>query len=471
MNYNSESNNDILVSELLDNDSVNSMGYGLLPKYPMLDRDLLPGAKAIYAYLCSLVNNKATAFPGRKTILHHLQISKSSYYKYLDCLIDNGYIKTRQEKIEGKYSKNIFTILAKPKKFLEDKDAPKLASVRGLKSSGYGSVPRMVMFDTDIKIVSKALYAYYCVFSAGGDDVHPKEKDIIYHLKVNRDTYYKYRKELLQAGYILSVQIHDGRLNVPDIILCEFPERLDECRGKIIDVQHPKKQDTVRTAKNQDLESFQCPKIQDTIKQDTEIQDTKTWDTIITRSTITRSTSTNQSIDQNSVDGSIEQNAVENNLTKPIQLNFRMLDSQVSNRIEKEQQLPFEYKEDKAKMESAIRYMAEYDSIDGTNLEKETYSTCVSALIELCTMDGLRTLRNSKVSYADIIKQINEHLRKEGTIRYVLESAVEDYLNAVKTVEIKNYWAYIQSCIWSALLTYSAKVNSFAVKMPQNTPH
>ena len=46
-------------------EGINCMGYGIIPKYVMLDPDLTIEAKAIYAYFCSFAGSGNTAFPSR----------------------------------------------------------------------------------------------------------------------------------------------------------------------------------------------------------------------------------------------------------------------------------------------------------------------------------------------------------------------------------------------------------------------
>ena len=87
-----------LISNQLQVEGVNCKGFGIIPKYVMIDNDLAIEAKTIYAYICSLAGNGKTAFPARDRILTDLQISKDAYYKYFRQLLDNGYIVVNQEK-------------------------------------------------------------------------------------------------------------------------------------------------------------------------------------------------------------------------------------------------------------------------------------------------------------------------------------------------------------------------------------
>lgn len=100
--------------------SIYENGYGIIAKKAMIDTRLSIEAKAIYAYIASYAGSGNTAFPSVNTILHHLKISKTRFYKYREELIKYGYIKVDNEKSEGKFTKNIYYILDAPFPSFED---------------------------------------------------------------------------------------------------------------------------------------------------------------------------------------------------------------------------------------------------------------------------------------------------------------------------------------------------------------
>jgi len=520
----------------LELEGIDAKGYGVVGKYPMIDTELGIKSKGLYAYLCSLASDGRIAFPGRDTIMFHLGISKDLYYKCLTDLKNNGYVSVRQTTVNNVFSKNIFTIIAIPKKFMNNNVSPIFSkiSMDGIKAVGYGMVPRIVMFDTRINIYSKVIYSYYCVFSGAGDTACPKLEYILYHLKINETTYLKYRKELVKYDYVTITQRHlGGRLDVPDIKLNQFPrlpdlaaeelknEKMnkntrivfikneiqdmtdqdtektkiqdvtDQDTGKIQDVT---KQDTVNKdtgrkrvkstkvprTKKQDVTDQDTgkSKIQDMTKQDTTGQDTVDQDTTINNININNH-KINQSIDQlrftsaldNLIDGSMDDSAQVDVAQTPVRFTYHMalaqptdLYSQIKARMDEERQLPYEYREDKAKMRIAIEIASEYNDIDGDAQLIDVFKMFMPVLTELCMMDKLRTLGGAKVSYANVIDQINEYMRTEGTIRFVLESAAEDYIDALKKTKVQNYQAYMQACIWNAFTSYKAKLSNFMLK-------
>ncbi len=109
---NIETNEDF--SSILEVEGIYAKGYGMISKLLMQDLRITPEAKCIYAYFCSYAGNGSQAFPSVSLILHHLGMSESRYYRHFNLLKEYGYIKTRQPKVSGKYSKLIYTIVLNP---------------------------------------------------------------------------------------------------------------------------------------------------------------------------------------------------------------------------------------------------------------------------------------------------------------------------------------------------------------------
>jgi len=528
-------------------------GYGVVPKYPMLDPDICAKAKVLYSYLC-VCTSGGVSFTSRSLLLKHLSMSKDLFYKCLNELKNNGYVSVKQTTVErNKFSKNVYTIVNKPKKFEDNFSNDLFGRIRtkGIMSTGYGLVPRTAMEDDHLNIYAKAIYCYYCSYTGAGDTAYPKLDDILYHLSIKESTYLRYRKELIEYGYITLTQRHvEGRYCVPDVTLMN---EIDKERNKIKPntdssikknsstvfvfegakkkvstvkesniIQGAMDQDTVtdciestflvdQDTVGQESNIIQGPIEQDTVKQDTVGQDTVNQDTIsnnyisnncINNNLVSRTVTIDLSIYQGtnieSNDGLIEQNeSVISSETedKPfIKMNFRMAadaitehapatatrpttdDSlnksvrrQIESRLSKECQLPYEYREDKEKMRIAIELISEYDDYDYAPA-MGLYKMCVSAVNELCMMKNNIFLNNTSVSYANVIDEINEYLRMDGTIRLVLESAVDDFMEASKKTVIHKQMHYMKSCIWNAMKTYRAKLDSFALQLSSGYP-
>ena len=64
---------------------------------------------------------------------------------------------------------------------------------------GYGVVGKYVMQDRRLNPIAKALYAYICTF---GNIAFPGRDKICYDLQINKNTYSKYMRQLVDRGYI-----------------------------------------------------------------------------------------------------------------------------------------------------------------------------------------------------------------------------------------------------------------------------
>ena len=152
-------------TELLRVEGINFKGFGILPKYVMLDDSLSIEAKSIYAYLCSYAGNGSTSFPSRDTILRELGIGKDAYYNHFRQL-------------------NIYTLVSSPSKFTEDCSKINCIRFTGLKAAGYGLIPKAIMTDPRLPLKAKGIYAYFCSFTGSGNTAFPRRDMILRHLNI-----------------------------------------------------------------------------------------------------------------------------------------------------------------------------------------------------------------------------------------------------------------------------------------------
>lgn len=85
-----------------------------------------------------------------------------------------------------------------------------IVAMRGtVYESGYGLIAKKVMRDRTISIKAKALYAYLSSFAGSAEEksAFPGVQTMISDLKVSKDSFYKYRKELEDSGYITIEQM------------------------------------------------------------------------------------------------------------------------------------------------------------------------------------------------------------------------------------------------------------------------
>lgn len=431
-------------------EGINFKGFGILPKYVMLDPDLSIEAKTIYAYFCSFAGNGSATFPGRDKILSDLPMSKDAYYKHFRQLTDQGYITVEQQggKSGAIYGKNIYTLVSNPKKFSEKPEDTKhgLAYSRirfsGLKAAGFGMIPKAVMIDPRLPVKAKGVYAYFCSFTGSGNNAFPKKEKILFHLGIAEKTYYKFYKLLTELNYITAVQRHiDGRLQVNDYYLNDTPNAANAQKKTVFScsTQDSKKQDTEL-------------KIQDGKKQDTQIQDSKKQDT-------NKNSSTKNNVLYNH---SLNQQPAQPEQIEGARDVIHDISYEVETELLKQKKLPYYFKSDPEKMIAAIHFMVEWDTFfpngykDG--FEQRIYNLFVEALIEMCCADNPMALKGSITTYAKVIDKINQLAKFEDyyvDISEFADPARENYKRAALDQDIRNPMQYMKACIWDAMQTGS----------------
>lgn len=436
-------------------EGINFKGFGILPKYVMLDPDLSIEAKTIYAYFCSFAGNGSATFPGRDKILSDLPMSKDAYYKHFRQLTDQGYITVEQQggNSGAIYGKNIYTLVSNPKKFSEKPEDTKhgLAYSRirfsGLKAAGFGMIPKAVMIDPRLPVKAKGVYAYFCSFTGSGNNAFPKKEKILFHLGIAEKTYYKFYKLLTELNYITAVQRHiDGRLQVNDYYLNDTPNAANAQKKTVFScsTQDSKKQDT-------ELE-IQDGKKQDTEKQDTQIQDSKKQDT-------NKNNSNKNNVLYNH---SLNQQPAQPEQIEGARDVKRDISYEVETELLKQKKLPYYFKADPEKMIAAIHFMVEWDTFfpngykDG--FEQRIYNLFVEALIEMCCADKPMALKGSITTYAKVIDKINQLAKFEDyyvDISEFADPARENYKRAALDQDIRNPMQYMKACIWDAMQTGS----------------
>ena len=280
-------------SDVLKVDGVFAKGYGLIPKIAMQDTELSLTAKTIYALFCSFAGNGNTTFPGRDYIRKTLDLSKDTYYKYLKQLTDQGYITIKKNFQEnGQYANNIYTLENNPKKITLEQQQEQSGSLlygtlsyTGIRSAGYGLIPRMVMLDDRLSTKAKGLYAYLASYSGAGKVAFPSVSKIQYHLQISTSSYHRFLRELRKLNYLMVVQRHiDGKLGVNDYFLTENPD-VDSAR----ELTAKKSVSFTDAYRKRTEEKDQCSQIWDMDNQrsqnwDMDNQRGQIWDTVNQRS-------------------------------------------------------------------------------------------------------------------------------------------------------------------------------------------
>ena len=288
------------IAEMLMVEGLDCRGFGNIYQFVMKDPELHIYAKALYAFLCSYSGGGTNPYPKRDTITENL-MAKSSYYKYLQQLIDNGYIRLKKAKTFP--FKTTYILLSNPKKLQEyinskpsDGQEGNRLHITGLKSEGYGNIPRVVMLDSRLTPQAKAIYAYLRSLSGMGNVAFPSIDTILKHLQIGRSTYNRHFAMLLLYNYIECVQRHiHGRFAGNDYYIIENPDeaavRLHSHRIVSFRTSDEKAESEELPVSENTAESgsLQHSQIWDTEEQDIEKQDTAEWDTI--NNTVTNNSS------------------------------------------------------------------------------------------------------------------------------------------------------------------------------------
>lgn len=467
-------------------EGINFKGFGIIPKYVMIDRDLTIDSKTIYAYFCSFAGNGNSAFPGRDKILIDLPMGKDRYYKHLHSLVEQGYISVEQQKsLTSKFTNNIYTLISNPKKFeelpIDSSLTANYSRIRfsGLKSCGYGIIPKSVMIDKRLSVKSKGIYAYFCSFTGTGDTAFPAKEIILNHLGISENTYYKFYKVLADLNYITAVQRHvDGKLSVNDYYLSDNPDEAKAPKNRVIlsSYQCPKNKDTEsQYLKNKDTAdqpnlSPQYLKNQDTENQDTENQYLKNQDTEnkdTNKNSINKNNYNNTNYNKNSFDNhSFSLSTVDTSAIGEKFINIkseRVNEKQKQEIIDlllKERHIPYIYSQNEAAMTVVIHFITEWDTFypNGykNEYEQKVYNLFNQALIEMCCASQSMKLKGNFVTYSKVIDKINALADFHDTyidMSDISEPAMSNYMRGSETNEICNPLQYMKSCIWDAMLT------------------
>lgn len=78
-----------------------------------------------------------------------------------------------------------------------------------INSMGYGTIPKLAMQDRSLSLIAKVIYAYFCSFTGAGDACFPSRDKVCHDLNINKDTFTKYRNELVERGYIKVEMVKD----------------------------------------------------------------------------------------------------------------------------------------------------------------------------------------------------------------------------------------------------------------------
>jgi DnaD/phage-associated family protein len=105
---------------------------------------------------------------------------------------------------------------------------------------GYGIVAKTVMRNKDLSAEAKAIYSYICSFAGSGTTAFPSAELMMHELNLGDNRFYKYRKELVDKGYITIIKQRNGSRREKNIYQIEIePSKVLEHRqNKGIEDEH-----------------------------------------------------------------------------------------------------------------------------------------------------------------------------------------------------------------------------------------
>ena len=77
-----------------------------------------------------------------------------------------------------------------------------LLKVEGINFKGFGIIPKLIMFDRNLSLEAKAIYAYFASYAGNGTSSFPGRDYILKQLKMSKDAYYRHYNQLINEGYI-----------------------------------------------------------------------------------------------------------------------------------------------------------------------------------------------------------------------------------------------------------------------------
>ena len=136
---------------------------------------------------------------------------------------------------------------------------------------------------------------------------------------------------------------------------------------------------------------------------------------------------------------------------------FELMDvtekNMVRNYLEDCDGIDYKVSQDVKKAISVVKYISDWDMYinDGTELDRQAYILAVQCLCEMITAHRIYEYNGSRVSYANVIDQINSLFKLSGKkdLGLVISMCAEHFVRALKKSDIKNKKRYMKSILWT----------------------
>jgi hypothetical protein len=486
--------NENFLALALKEKGIDCKGYGVLPKYAMLDPALEADEKGVYAYFRTF---GAEIYPSERTIAKMLRISRKRVIAAISGLCGKDYLKKKNRA----YTSSLYTLVNTPKKFKKEPkgkekvytEAYKKIREGGLCAFGYGKIPSAIFFDGRLEFGSKLIYAFHCAyagFGKGGERrTFPEVEWICKNLDMCERTYQKYRKKLVKLGYISAVQRHDGgKFSVCDYTLNAAPDILTvDMSLRSLAVGFTDEFDRfVKTGVSTHSVFWRLKPRQKAassfvkgVKAASEIAENLAGAAAKTAKKVKKAVkpAANPQVKKSSFEETrdILQNNALSGAGRAAAL--RELKSRIAREMEESGLLRYEYSQNREEMTAAIHYLTDFDlnknRAEGT-FEGEAFKLVNEALIEMCCAKQDMTFRGSCVTYSQVIDKLNgvkTLVRTKGglapswhRVDRLIDVAATNYAQGAELSEIKNPLRYMQAVVWDALQTGDIAVHNAAMR-------
>jgi DnaD/phage-associated family protein len=142
----------------IENNSILSSGYGLIPRAIMRDKSISIGSKGLYAYLASFAGSKLVCYPTKEIIMAELKIAKNTFNKYINELQDSGYIRIeRNRDKKGLLTNNIYHLIYDINTVDKSSPSTKICDVDEI-IENKPSYPSTKICDVDNNVENKPIY-------------------------------------------------------------------------------------------------------------------------------------------------------------------------------------------------------------------------------------------------------------------------------------------------------------------------
>ena len=431
-----------------------ALGYGLIPKAVMQDQRLPIKAKGIYAYFAGYTGNGEAAFPAQQTILYHLQITNKTYYKHYQLLTDLNYITPVQRRIAGAFNVNDYYL----------NDNPDLSAAQRRVIVAVVSPPQLSPADPV-------------------EAAPPIKADVIKKATL--------QMEVENPDTVNETKLPQTQTNQGFSPIGKKPDTVAPPIGKKPDTINPDTVNEVKWPQTQINQGFSpIGKKPDTKKPDTKNPDTNNNNVNNKQSLKSISPSVfkkdkpayQMNFSQKkspSAEGSMEGS------------NLPESDEQISSALiwaemKTEKKIPYWYLGDYQRLTTAIHIIThydeevqEYEKTSATDhpaylLSHSIFKLFNEALIDMLTLSpNMMKLKGAQVSYRMVYDKLHTQLKYIDDPAYgiyfelqaLIDVTTTDYELASKQLaaqgtSIKNQLQYMKACIWNALQTCDASLNS-----------